>query len=295
MDSKIYEYFDSPFREWLRNLGTQSICEIRLKAGSPIVILRDGMSFLGKNGLSQTFERDEIFTDTALKSTINRLCQSSFYAVAEQIKCGFLTIPGGHRVGFCGRGVLQNGKVHSLTDISYIVIRVSHEVKGAADKVIGKITAGGLSNTIIVSPPGCGKTTLLRDVSRILAGDKYKMRVGIADERGEIAAYSMGKAQNDIGIFSCAYSEIPKGEAILMLIRALSPDVIVTDEIGGDEDLKALESAALSGVKIICSAHGKDKNDICRNDKIIKMIKKVGDFKMIVLKGRGEVREIIDY
>jgi len=190
-------------------------------------------------------------------------------------------------VGICGRCVFDNDKISYIKNISYLNIRIKREVKGCAEKIIQKIINGDdIKNTLIAGRVKSGKTTLIRDIARILS-DSFSKKVSIADERGEIAALDNGSALNDVGILTSVMEFCPKIKAMTMLIRSMSPDVIITDEIGSDEDIIAIKKALLSGVKIITTIHADKKEDLKIYENIFDII--------VILDGdkKGEIKEII--
>lgn len=205
---------------------------------------------------------------------------------------------GGNRVGVVGSAVIENGQVININYISSLNFRIARQQIGCSNKIIEDIIDlknNTIHNTLIVSPPGCGKTTLLRDVIRSISnginviGFKGKT-VGVVDERGEIAAMYKGIPQNDVGIRTDVVDNMPKPEAMRMLVRSMAPDVIACDEIGGKEDVDAIDYAVCSGVKGIFTAHGKDLEEISKNPQISKLLEK-NIFERIILlnpKKRGD-------
>lgn len=229
--------------------------EIRIKAGYDTLVIC--------NGDEINLDDKAYVTQDVLEDILNRLLDYSYYAYEEQLSSGYITIEGGHRVGICGRVTLRDDKVHLIKDISSLNIRRCRQVVGAASKVIKSICNDDkrvISNTLIISPPKCGKTTILRDIARVLSNDGY--RVAICDERSEIAGCHNGVSSFDIGPRTDVLDGCPKAEGIMMLVRAMSPDVIITDEIGKDEDIKAIQTALSAGVKTITSIHGDSLDDI---------------------------------
>lgn len=284
--SSLFYYFPTAVSEALAAFKEQSeeIREIRLRAGAPAVLLADKLYHLTNEPVSA----DNI------QRTAQRMCQDSVYARQAELRQGFVTLPGGHRAGFCGRTVQDGETIRCLTDISSIHLRITHEVIGAADAVLPFIVQGNeITNTLVVSPPGHGKTTMLRDIARHLAGEAYGFTVGIADERGEIAAMHRGTPQHDVGIYADVYDGCPKAQAMQMLLRGMSPQVVITDELGGEADCRAVEALAYSGVRVICSAHGRDKKDVLLRSDVGQLLR-AGIFeKVITLTGIGQVASIL--
>lgn len=231
--------------------------EIRIKAENDIRVLSKNQEIV------VALKKNALVTREDLDTILNNLLNYSYYAYEEELAKGYITIEGGHRVGVCGRAVLDKGKVCLIKEISSLNIRRSREIIGVADRVIPHIldkNNGLLANTLIVSPPKCGKTTLLRDLVRVLSYKGYK--IGLCDERSEIAGSYLGKPSYDLGPRTDVLDGCPKAEGMTMLIRAMSPDVVVTDEIGRTEDIAAIETAICAGVSILTTIHGKNYDDV---------------------------------
>ncbi|MEE0771863.1 MAG: stage III sporulation protein AA [Anaerovoracaceae bacterium] len=229
--------------------------EIRVKSRCSTMVISCGREM--------SLNDAEYMTPELLEEILNRLLNYSYYAYEEELSKGYITIEGGHRVGVCGRVVLNNGRVHTIKDISSMNIRRSRQIIGSAGKIMGSVVdmnSRRIFNTLIISPPKCGKTTLLRDIARSLSIMGW--RVGICDERSEIAGCSNGDTGYDLGCRTDILDGCPKAQGIMMLIRAMSPDVIITDEIGKKEDVAAIESAMYAGVKTITSIHGNSYEEV---------------------------------
>ena len=254
---RIFEKLPVDMRSRITNLPNciiNNFEEIRIRCGHNTQILSAGreLELNDKNAITQEM----------LEDILNRLLDYSYYAHEEELSKGYVTIEGGHRIGICGRVALKEGKVHLIKDISSLNIRRSREIIGAADKIIDNvmnIETGEISNMLIVSPPKCGKTTMLRDITRQLSNSGFK--VGLCDERSEIAGCYGGKSSYDLGSRTDILDGCPKAEGMIMLIRAMSPDVLITDEIGKIEDVAAIESAVSAGVKIVTTIHGKSYDE----------------------------------
>ena len=220
--------------------------EIRLRAGQPLTVL--------VNGVEHQVIPDHRVAAEELESTLECATGASVHAVESGMANGFVSVSGGIRLGICGTAVMHGDKLHCIRNLSSIAIRIPHEVHNCGDDEFNKITEPGIDNTLIVSPPGGGKTTLIRDYIRRISDSG--LRVSVADERGEIAAVYCGEPQFDIGSHTDVLSSAPKAESAMMLIRAMNPQVLAMDEISAEEDIKAIETAVGCGVKVIATAHG---------------------------------------
>lgn len=249
---RIFNKLPSDMRDRLMKLPSHIIDgfeEIRIKTDTDTMIISKGKEYHLHDGGSVSPDVTE--------EILNRLLNYSYYAYEDELSNGYITIEGGHRVGICGKVTLKEGRVHLIKDISSLNIRKSREIIGVSDKIINEIydnDTGEISNTLIISPPKCGKTTLIRDISRTLS--LKGRRVSICDERSEIAGCYAGRPSYDLGNRTDILDGCPKAQGIRMMIRAMSPDVIVTDEIGKQEDMKSIEEALSAGVKIITTVHG---------------------------------------
>ena len=246
--------------------------EIRLRSSKPL-ILKIGQ---------ETYITDYIVKQQDILQAFEKICENSVYSYRRQICDGYITIRGGNRVGIVGSAVIDNGQVININYISSLNFRIAREQKGCSNLVIREIideTNNSIYNTLIVSPPGCGKTTFLRDIIRNISNGIKEIgfqgkTVGVVDERGEIAAMYKGIPQNDIGIKTDVVDNMPKPEAMRMLVRSMCPDVISCDEIGSVEDIKAIDYAMCCGVKGIFTAHGKDLEELNRNPELTKLLNK---------------------
>ncbi len=275
----------------------EKVSEIRIKNDGFTAVTWDKVSYLQSGGALSDLSKNAICVDSAdFKRMIDRMCESSVYAAQNELCAGFITLYGGHRIGVCGKTAVKNGKIIALSDISGVNIRISREVFGAADKILDCITNGtDLHNTLVLSPPAYGKTTILRDAARSLGGGRYNFKVGVVDERGEIAASYKGKASNDIGALTDVYANCPKAEGMKMLLRGMSPDIIITDEIGTKDDEEAARTTINAGVKLLCSAHAYDLDDLKRRD-ILSSLLDANMFERIIVlsrrKGAGTIEKI---
>lgn len=233
--------------------------EIRLRCGRPVQLKKtDGNYFLRENGtLSRDPKEGIVILAGDLRESISLLSGYSLYAFEEELRQGYLTIEGGHRVGFCGKAVLEQGQIKTLRQINALNIRIAREKKGLAEGILPYIHKNDvLCHTLIVSPPGCGKTTLLRDLICTLSAGGTT--VGVVDERGELAPMREGVPQMDIGICTDVLEGCPKALGMTLLLRSMSPDVIAVDELGRAEDVRAVEEVLHAGVRLLATAHGTD-------------------------------------
>lgn len=241
-------------------LNKDQIYEIRIKSHKPILIY----SKHGESVINYTPSKDE------LKSILQKISNYSLYAYEEDIRQGFITIKGGHRIGIAGECVMEKGEVKTIRNISSLNIRICREIIGCSDKIINFITSENrIYNTIIISPPKCGKTTILRDIARNISngipalGTKGR-KVVVVDERSEIGACHLGIPQSDLGIRTDVLDNCLKREGLIMAIRSLSPEVLICDEIGTKGDIDALMMAFNSGVNIVTTIHGFSVEDLYR-------------------------------
>ncbi len=265
--------------------------ELRFRIGQPVEIIDGG----------NRFWKDAVVTRSDLKEMMEYISGYSLYAFDEEIAQGFLTIPGGHRVGVAGQVIVENGKVKNMRHISFINIRFSHEILGCGRKVIPYICKGhNVKNTLIIAPPRCGKTTLLRDLVRIISGTAEQQNghnVVVVDERSEIAGCYRGMPQNDLGCRTDVLDGCPKSEGMMMAVRSLSPEVIVVDEIGGEKDVQALRYVANCGSALLATIHGRSFREIREKPAVTQMIQEELFQRYIILRygtEPGEILEILD-
>ena len=268
-----------------------SLMELRFRMGRPLMAITLGGQYAVTPSGSLSLEASGAYmvSENDIKHIFQAICDNSVYAYTEEIKQGFITIAGGHRFGFVGRAISANGVIEGFREISSINIRIAHEAIGAANNIMSSIVSGGkVRNAIVISPPNMGKTTLLRDIARQISNGGKK--VAIADDRGEIAAVYRGVPQNDVGINTDVIDTAPKGEAIVLLLRSMSPQVIVSDELSTASDARAVLQAFGTGVSVIASAHGDDLESV-RNRETLKPLFGSGGFELAIVLSRenGEV------
>ena len=274
----------------------EKISEIRLRANKPLIIKMYGRDYAvgaPKVALLRDFANAYRPTSDDIYETMERISRHSFYAFESELAMGYITLPGGHRVGVAGQVVLDGGVVRSWKYISAINIRVAHSVVGCADGVLPHIIGDtGLMHTMVISPPGCGKTTLLRDIVRQISNKN--MTVGLVDERSEVAGCFQGIPQNDVGLRTDVLDGCPKAIAMVMLLRAMSPDVIAVDELGGEEDARAVDAVLNAGVKLLCTAHGAGVDDAMANPALSKMLSRGIIERFVVLGVKNRVVGVFD-
>ena len=256
--NQIQNLFASNVRQLLvdADLDYDKLYEIRLRVGRPLFLTYDG----GECFLRQKDTEPYLVTREDLKETLEYVSGYSLYAYEDEIRQGFLSVQGGHRVGVTGKVILDGNRIRGMKYISCINVRLAHEIRGCAEKVMPYIqTKEQIMHTLIVSPPRCGKTTLLRDIIRQMSngwGNISGVTVGVVDERSELAGCYQGIPQNDLGMRTDILDGCPKAEGMQMLIRSMSPVVVAVDELGKEEDFKAVESVIHCGCRLIATAHG---------------------------------------
>ncbi len=262
--------------------------EIRLRTGRRMsALLPDGELELGADNV----------TTRDLESVIEIATRASAHSVRESLRAGYITARGGCRIGICGTAYMREGEVAGIRDISSISVRIAREIKGAAQSVMRDVAPGGdFRSTLILSSPGGGKTTLVRDAARILSdGDEglgiAGYRVALADERSEIAAVWGGRAQMDVGRRTDIMDGCRKADAVMMMLRAMNPEIIALDEITSPRDAEAVRAASYCGVKLLASAHAGSPEEF-RAKPLYRQLLEEGIFeKMIFITRRGNARE----
>ncbi len=270
MQNEIKNILPENILKDIKNIGSSNaITEIRLRVGKRGIVITSNVEvFLSS-----------VITLKDLLDILVKVSKNSIYAIQNDINNGFVVVPGGHRIGICGEVVLENAKIKNIKNINSMNIRVARQMIGCADKIMPYIINNKVfENTLIVSPPGCGKTTILRDTVRQLSnGVKSEnflgKNVGLVDERGEIACVSQGIANLDVGIRTDVMSNCPKNIGMQMLVRSMGVSIIATDEIGAVDDIDAIKYAVCSGVSLIFTMHGNDLRDIEKKEQMSGLFK----------------------
>ncbi|MCL1919061.1 MAG: stage III sporulation protein AA [Peptococcaceae bacterium] len=277
--------------------------EIRLRVGYPLLVrtaVRD--CFVAADGRLVTPEAARRVTSMDLAQVIERVTFSSMHAAEESLRQGFVTLPGGHRVGVAGEVVLEMGRVRTQKNISAVNFRLATDIHGEHGFLLKQIAANskGFDHTLIVSPPRAGKTTLLRLLIRYLSNGVPELalrprRVALVDERSEIAGMWQGEATFDLGWRTDVLDKCPKGIGIEMMVRTMSPDVVAVDELGGVQDAEAVREAARCGVKMLATCHGDSVEDLSARG-VLKPLMETGVFQQVVIlsrrKGPGTLERV---
>ena len=260
--------------------------EIRLRIGQPVTVLYQNEELI----LPTMYSEKKRLGKQEMKETIEHISKYSLYAYEHELKQGFITIEGGHRVGMAGQVIMEGGKIKNMKYISSINIRVSHEVLDCANKIFPYITYNKqMYHTLIISPPRCGKTTLLRDVIRQISDGNRWIKgctVGVVDERSELGGCYLGVIQNNLGMRTDILDRCPKADGMIMLIRSMAPQVVAVDEIGAKEDVHAIEYAMHCGCKMLATAHGDSMEEICKKPIFEKLIREKRFERYVILSNR---------
>lgn len=272
----------------------QKLEEIRIRANKPVILKLRQVEIV----LNYTITTNEII------GILQNICNNSIYTYQNQICNGFITLPGGNRVGIAGNVVIKDGQVSNISYIYSLNFRISHQINGASDNILKYVLDtenNTIFNTLIVSPPGVGKTTMIRDLAKRISNGINEINfrgldVSIIDERGEIAAMTKGITFNDVGIRTDVLDNVPKSIGIRMAVRSMAPKVIIADEIGNKDDVNIINYAICSGVKCIFTAHGSNMEDLLKNNEINKIINLQLFSKIIFLdeKQKGKIKNVVN-
>lgn len=258
---EILNLFPPPIKEVLNiriDSKWRNIQEIRVRLGRPIEIIYNNRAEWITTCIPN--KDDCLFV-------MNQLSEFSLYRMEDELREGYITIKGGHRVGIAGKVNTRDGFVKALQYITFMNIRIAKEHQGAASDIIPFLYKGRYVNTLFIGPPKTGKTTIIRDLARLIAtgwGQIDPVKVGIIDERSEIAASIKGVPQHDVGLRTDVMDACPKREGMMMMIRSMSPDVLIIDELGTKEDATALLEAIHAGVTVFSTIHGQALHDLIK-------------------------------
>ena len=282
------------------------LCEIRLRAGKPLLL-----QYGGKERCVIRKRPEELWqiqamwkgkpeaewavycvSEREVRDTLEAAGRYSLYAYEEELRQGFLTLRGGHRIGVAGRVIMESGQVRSMKQISFLNIRICHQVKGCGDPVMPYLynAWGQVYHTLIISPPGCGKTTLLRDLIRQISDGNWGKypgyTVGVVDERSELAGACDRGTANDVGIRTDVLDCCPKIEGMMLLVRSMSPEVVAVDEIGRPEEIGAIETVIHSGCRFLATVHGNSLEDIAEKPLLKRLVQERVFQRYLVLRKR---------
>ena len=309
ISEEVLKYISSEPRSILKKVAPVhmvTIEEIRLRANRPLMLhTKRSDWFVDLSGyLKKDYDDCYVVSREDIAKTLELISGNSIYAFQEDIKNGFITLKGGYRVGIAGRVIFDGTGVKNIKDFSGLNIRISREVCGCSNMIMKYIVKSSrdIFNTLLISPPQCGKTTILRDIARNISDgindlDFEGLKVGVIDERSEIASCYKGVPQNHTGVRTDILDACPKTIGMDTMLRSMSPQVIITDEIGNEGDGDSIKRVINAGVKIIATAHGYNISELKTRQEVIDLIEEKVFERYVVLssrKGPGTLEEITD-
>ena len=305
----VIRSFPAKLRKLLEPLKISHLEEVRLRADQPLMVVWNGKDYFvtDQGQLSMDQSQSWKVPESLLREAVEAFSSHSLYAYEEELRQGFFTIQGGHRIGVAGKVVLEHGAVKTMKYLSFLNVRIAHEIRGCADGILPYIYEADrceinreIFHTLLISPPRCGKTTLLRDMIRQISNGTDRIQgktVGVVDERSELAGCYQGIPQNDLGMRTDVLDACPKAKGMQMLLRSMSPDVVAVDELGKKEDFKAVESVVHCGCKLFATAHGNSLEDILRQP-FFQKLRELEVFERYIVLGKkghaGSIEAIYD-
>jgi len=277
----------------LKGVAFHEIEELRLRIGQPLLIRTlDKDLFINQIGEVTSPNKAYFIKNEDLACSLERMTHSSVYAAEEDLKQGFITLPGGNRVGITGEVVLQHGQIQTMKHISSLNIRIARDIPGRSLKILPLLLNenGTVRHTLLISPPRAGKTTLLRDLIRSISNGVPQLglrgqTVGVVDERGELAGMWQGVPTYDLGYRTDVLDGCPKASGMSMMVRSMSPQVLAMDELGHTDDVTAIADALRTGVQILSTAHASSYEE-ARNRPVITHLLDQGVFERLVVLSR---------
>lgn len=294
----MLEIFPERIKNALSKLNLNNVYEIRLRVNKPIAINQLGQTyFVSIKGITSNCNDAIILTKEEIEIIFYSICENSVFSVNDRIKQGFITLQNGARVGITGEIVYENNKISTIKNVSSLNIRIPHEIYGCAEIAFNYCLTNTFENTLIISPPGAGKTTIMRDLARQISKHNIAYNIMIIDERNEISNTISGVTNFDVGILTDVIINSSKEFGFNTSIRTMRPDIIFTDEIGGINDIESIKKAATCGIKVAATIHASSLNDL-KNKKEMEDVIQSKIFKRYILlsnrKGVGTYEGIFD-
>lgn len=304
-ETQILKLFAGSIRRVLRGMALdwEQVYEIRLRANRPLLLVVGGKErMLGeRGGWAKNLWEAYVVEEEEIRETLEYVAGYSLYAFEEELRQGFLTVQGGHRVGVAGSVALDGGRIRTISPVTSLNVRLAHQAIGCGDKLMHWLRdERGIHSALIISPPRGGKTTLLRDMIRQISDGEKGVRgytVGVVDERSELAGCYRGIPQNDLGMRTDVLDACPKAEGMMLLVRSMSPEVVAVDELGNYEDIHAIETVLHSGCRLLATMHGDSLEDILRKPLMERLVEERAFERYFVLKGgekAGELEGVYD-